>query len=65
MTEKLLVIGAGFLGNAIFQLATKTGLTALLNTSLSNKLVKSLITTEIIPLEKWLKEKFFHSKNFI
>ena len=41
MTEKLLVIGAGFLGNAIFQLATKTGLTALLNTSLSNKLVKS------------------------
>ena len=60
MTEKLLVIGAGFLGNAIFQLATKTGLTALLNTSLSNKLVKSLITTEIIPLEKWLKEKFLN-----
>ena len=29
MTEKLLVIGAGFLGNAIFQLATKTGLTVL------------------------------------
>ena len=60
MTEKLLVIGAGFLGNAIFQLATKTGLTALLNTSLSSKLVKSLITTEIIPLEKWLKEKFLN-----
>ena len=60
MTEKLLVIGAGFLGNTIFQLATKTGLTALLNTSLSNKLVKSLITTEIIPLEKWLKEKFLN-----
>ena len=60
MTEKLLVIGAGFLGNAIFQLATKTGLTALLNTSLSNKLVMSLITTEIIPLEKWLKEKFLN-----
>ena len=33
MTEKLLVIGAGFLGNTIFQLATKTGLT----TSCTNK----------------------------
>ena len=31
-----------------------------LNTSLSNKLAKSLITTEIIPLEKWLKEKFLN-----